>query len=90
MDSGLLRGERHDSDDGVPSYADTGGITPKGIDVVEEFIDRCVEITPRIKEKTGSNYASKIAELLNLWTSDSGLLASALDLLQSILQSVNQ
>ena len=87
VESGLLCGEKHYSDDGVPSYAATGGITSKGIDVVEEFIDRCIEITPLIKEKTISSYANKIAELLNLWASNSSLLASALELLFSIIQS---
>ena len=90
VDSGLLNGEQHHSWDGVPNYVDTGGITSKGIDVVEEFIDMCVEITPLIKEKTISSYASKIVELFNLWASNSGLLASALELLPPILQAVNQ
>ena len=87
VDSRLLHGAQHYSWDGVPSYAATGGITSKGIDVVEEFINKCVENTPPIKEKNLSSYASKISELLNLWASNSDLLASALELLFSSIQS---
>lgn len=65
------------------------GITGKGMDVVERFIDNCVESTKKTKNKIITNslsYLEKIAELVILWSNNSDLFQQALEFLANLIR----
>ena len=88
--SGMLCGAAHYSDDGVAHYVPTGDITCQGMDVVEKFIDGCVEISKKTRAISFSlGYLDKITELYKIWASNYGLFQKALELLASIIPNAS-
>jgi len=89
-DHDLVEASKHYADDGVAVYTPNGGITGSGKDVVEQFIDSCVENTKKTKNKIISvslSYLEKMGELVTIWSTSSELLQQALELLSRLLGS---
>ena len=81
----LVKGSSHYSSNGVEYFAPNGGITGDGIDVVENFIDRCVDGLENKTIEKSLSYMDKILELVSLWSSNLELYQQAWDLLASLI-----
>lgn len=84
----LVDGSRHYTTDGVACYTPNGGITGAGMDVVERFIDGCVENIEKTKNtiiSTSLSYMEKITELIVIWSNNSDLFQQALEFLSSLI-----
>ena len=85
----LLRGEVLRTRNGKEIYVPTGGITGKGQDDVESFLNRCAKDVQQARSLGPiSGYVDKITELFRLLATDPSLLESVLELLSSVLQHV--
>lgn len=84
----LVQGDIDRSDDGIEYFTPNGGITGHGMDIVEIFIDGCVEnvekVENKIIDKTLSNL-NKIIELTTIWTTNVDLYQQAWELLSSLI-----
>ena len=84
----LVEGEIFRDDDGAEFFSPTGGITAKGMDIVEKFIDGCIEniekTENKIIEKTLSNL-EKIMKLVIIWNTNPNLYQQAWELLSSLI-----
>jgi hypothetical protein len=84
----LVKGEITPSDDGIEYFTPNGGITGYGMDVVERFIDGCVENTEKVENKIIDKTLStldKIMELATIWTANPDLYQKAWELLSSLI-----
>ena len=89
---GLLKGSIDYSDDGTECATPTGGITSDGIDIVEDFVDRCVEEIKNSKNQMIDNSLStieKLTELALIWSKHTELYQHALEILNQILIQLN-
>lgn len=85
----LVKGEIHHSDGGTEHFTPNGGIEGLGMDIVETFIDNCVENTEKTTKNVISksmSYLDKIAELVIIWSNNSDLFYQSLEFLASLLR----
>jgi len=83
----LLNGVVHYSDDGVAHYTPNGGITGKGMDIVESFIDKCAKNADRTDPIDNSDsYIKKINLLLTIWANNPILNQQSWDILSSLIR----
>ena len=84
----LLNGESHFSTDGIEHFSPTGGITEHGLDIVETFVEKCVENVKqsenKIIDKTMS-ILNTISELVSIWAVNADLYQQAWELLSSLI-----
>ena len=85
-----MEGAPHRGTFGNEQWAPIGGLTAKGTDVVETFIDRCIEHTPDVKTRISSaaSYLKKIVELSKIWVSNLDLYNRAVELFASLISSL--
>lgn len=84
----LVEGQAHHSDDGTEYFTPVGGITGAGMDIVENFIDDCVENAQKATNKIIDNtlsYLNKLVELFTIWTTNIDLYQQAWELLSSLI-----
>ena len=85
----LVEGEVHSSDDGTECFTPCGGITGDGMDIVESFIDGCVEniekVENKVFDKTLSNL-NKITELAALWATNRDLYQQAWEFMAQLIR----
>lgn len=81
----MVNGQINYSDDGVEVYTPNGGIKQRGIIIVENFIDSCVENLEGKTINKSLSYFDKIMELVSLWSTNLILYQQAWDLLASMI-----
>ena len=84
----LLKGEVHFGTTNRAKYNPTGGLTSKGIDLVEDFIDQSVEDLEAVNNNASSNafsHLEKINKLTKIWLQHGNLYRQAADLLANLI-----
>lgn len=84
----LVQGSIDRSDDGVEYFTPNGGITELGMDIVETFLDGCIENVEKVEHKIIDktlSYLNKIIELTTIWSTNVDLYQQAWELLSSLI-----
>ena len=84
----LLNGKSRFSTDGIEHFSPTGGITEYGLDIVETFVEKCVENVKQSKNKIidkTMSIVNTISELVSIWAVNADLYQQAWELLSSII-----
>ena len=84
----LVDGQSHYSTDGIEHITPNGGITGSGMDIVETFIDNCIDDVKKVENKIIDNalsYLDKITELLIIWSKNAELYQNAWELLTNLI-----
>ena len=86
----LVEGSIHYSDDGAEHFTSNGGITGIGMDIVEQFIDNCIDSIEKTKKNIDKNisYFDKIVELVSIWASNSESYQQAWELLSTLITNL--
>ena len=85
----LVEGEIIRSTNGTEHFTPYGGITGTGMDIVEQFIDECVENIEKVENKTidkSLSFVNKITEITTIWVANADLFQQALDLLALLIK----